>query len=64
MEKIPFNFADVSNGIERCIGYVKAKVEIDGRDKVYVPVDVVIKKLVAKNPDWKKVGRLAIENAI
>lgn len=64
MKKILFDFSDSSNGIKRCFGYVLAEREQEGKETVFIPSDVVVLKLIAKKPDWKKVGRLAIENAI
>ena len=58
-----FDFKDEKNGIKHCTGYVICKdvVMTDyGCDfKVH---SVVIKKLIAKNPDFEKLEQLAIQN--
>lgn len=58
-----FDFKDEKNGIKHCTGYVVCKdvVMTDyGCDfKVH---SVVIKKLIAKNPNFEIVEKLAIQN--
>ena len=58
-----FDFKDEKNGIKHCTGYVVCYDEVMtdyGCDfKVH---SVIIKKLIAKNPDFEKLEQLAIQN--
>ena len=58
-----FDFKDEKNGIKHCTGYVVCKdvVMTDyGCDfKVH---SVVVKKLIAKKPDFELIEKLAIQN--
>ena len=58
-----FDFKDEKNGIKHCTGYVVCK-DVEQKEygcdfKVH---SVVIKKLIAKNPDFEKLEQLAIQN--
>ena len=58
-----FDFKDEKNGIKHCTGYVLCEDVIPtdyGCDfKIH---SIVIKKLIAKNPDFEKLEQLAIQN--
>ena len=58
-----FDFKDEKNGIKHCTGYVVCK---DVEQKDYgcdFKVDrIIIKKLIATNPDFEKIEQLAIQN--
>ena len=58
-----FDFKDEKNGIKHCTGYV---VCYDVEQKDYgcdFKIDrIIIKKLIAKNPDFDKLEQLAIQN--
>ena len=58
-----FDFKDEENGIKHCTGYV---VCYDVEQKDYgcdFKVDrIIIKKLIATNPDFEKLEQLAIQN--
>ena len=58
-----FDFKDEKNGIKHCTGYV---VCYDVEQKEYgcdFKVDrIIIKKLIATNPDFEKIEQLAIQN--
>ena len=58
-----FDFKDEKNGIKHCTGYV---VCYDVKQKTYgcdFKIDrIVIKKLIATNPDFEKIEQLAIQN--
>jgi hypothetical protein len=58
-----FDFKDEKNGIKHCTGYV---VCYDVEQKEYgcdfKVHSVIVKKLIAKNPDFEKLEQLAIQN--
>ena len=58
-----FDFKDEKNGIKHCTGYVLCEdvtpTEYGCDFKVH---SVIIKKLIAKNPDFEKLEQLAIQN--
>jgi hypothetical protein len=58
-----FDFKDEKNGIKHCTGYVVCEdvtpTEYGCDFKVH---SVVIKKLIAKKPDFEKLEQLAIQN--
>ena len=58
-----FDFKDEKNGIKHCTGYV---VCYDVEQKDYgcdFKIDrIIIKKLIAKKPDFEKLEQLAVQN--
>lgn len=63
--RVYFNFSVPSERIKQMYGYVLCNWERDTNgDKIVKPVDVVLLKLVAVAPNWKRLRELAIENAI
>lgn len=59
-----FDFSSERDRIKHCAGYVICENVQLRSDKVYSfdVRDIVIKKLIAKNPDFDIVGNLAIKN--
>ena len=57
-----FNFTDLTNGIKKAYGFAICEVTptTDGADlKV---IKIILKKLIATNPDFEKLEQLAIQN--
>ena len=58
-----FNFKDEKNGIKHCTGYVICYDVVMTDYGCDFKVDsVVIKKLIAKKPDFELIEKLAIQN--
>lgn len=58
-----FDFKDEKNGIKHCTGYVVCKDVIPTEDGCDFKVhSVVVKKLIAKKPDFELIEKLAIQN--
>lgn len=63
--KIWFDFSVPKEQVKKLFGYVIADWEkTESGEKIVKPVDVVIVKAIAVRPDWKRLGELAVENAI
>jgi hypothetical protein len=58
-----FDFKDEKNGIKHCTGYVVCKDVIPTEYGCDFKVDsVIVKKLIAKKPDFELIEKLAIQN--
>ena len=57
-----FNFADESELIKVCKGYVIGEFTPTAEGGDFKPESVILQKLVAVSPDLKKVEELAIKN--
>ena len=59
-----FDFESEADGIKHCVGYVICKdVVLNEKGSYTFGVDsIVLQKLIATNPDCKKIEQLAIKN--
>lgn len=57
-----FNFADESELIKVCKGYVIGEFTPTAEGGDFKPENVILEKLVAVSPDFKKVEELAIKS--
>ena len=58
-----FDFKSEKDGIKHCTGYVVCEnVQVTENGSTFGVHSIIIKKLIAKNPDFEKVEALAIQN--
>lgn len=57
-----FDFKEEAMGIKACKGYVIGEFTPTEEGGNFKPEDVILEKLVAVSPDFKKVEELAIKN--
>ena len=57
-----FNFADETEQIIECKGYIIGEFTPTEEGGDFKPEDVILERLVAKSPDLKKIEAMAIAN--
>lgn len=57
-----FDFTAKTQGIGHCKGYVIGKFTPTAEGGNFKPENVIIKKLIANNPDFEVIEKLAIQN--
>ena len=57
-----FNFSNSEERIDLAVGYVIGEFTPTEEGGDFKPEEVILQKLIAKAPDFKKIEELAIEN--
>ena len=57
-----FNFSNSEEQIDLAVGYVIGEFTPTEEGGDFKPEEVILQKLIAKAPDFKKIEELAIEN--